>query len=142
MNITTFMAKDHKDCDHAFAEFENHLHENNWEQGTEFWNLFVKKLLAHFQAEEEVLFPAFEDATGMVDGPTSMMRLEHQQMREMVEQIKTSLAKQSADDCLGIADTLMLMLQQHNMKEEQVLYPMADQQVDAKKIIQSMSDYF
>ena len=27
----------------------------------------------------------------------------------------------------GIADTLLIMMQQHNMKEENILYPMCDQ---------------
>jgi hemerythrin-like domain-containing protein len=31
------------------------------------------------------------------------------------------------DEALGTAETFFLFLQQHNVKEEQVLYPMADQ---------------
>ena len=38
-----------------------------------------------------------------------------------------ALAAGNQDDYLGIAETLLIMMQQHNMKEENVLYPMCDQ---------------
>ena len=33
---------------------------------------------------------------------------------------------------LGVAETLLIMMQQHNMKEENVLYPMCDQHLAAE----------
>jgi len=33
----------------------------------------------------------------------------------------------------GLAETLLLMLQQHNLKEEQILYPMMDQALAAEQ---------
>ena len=35
--------------------------------------------------------------------------------------------KKDVDDYLGFSETLLIIMQQHNVKEEQVLYPMADQ---------------
>jgi hemerythrin-like domain-containing protein len=87
---------------------------------------------AHFQAEEEVLFPAFEAATGMRAGPTQMMRYEHEQMRSLLEQWVTGCAAQDEEGCAGVAETLLMLMQQHNMKEENILYPMCDQALDAQ----------
>ena len=33
----------------------------------------------------------------------------------------------NTDDYFGIAETLLIMMQQHNTKEENMLYPMCDQ---------------
>jgi iron-sulfur cluster repair protein YtfE (RIC family) len=37
------------------------------------------------------------------------------------------LLAKDADDYAGNTETLLIMMQQHNMKEEHVLYPMCDQ---------------
>ena len=81
----------------------------------------------HFVAEEAILFPAFEAKTGMTRGPTEVMRVEHAQMRELLSAALQSLHDKDSDDYAGNAETLLIMVQQHNMKEEHVLYPMCDE---------------
>jgi len=56
-----------------------------------------------------------------------VMRGEHVQMRELLDAARDALAAKDADDYSGNAETLLIMMQQHNMKEENVLYPMCDQ---------------
>jgi hemerythrin-like domain-containing protein len=81
----------------------------------------------HFAVEEETLFPAFETHTGMSAGPTEVMRMEHAEMRELFERLAAAATARDADEFLGLAETLNLMMQQHNMKEEQVLYALMDE---------------
>ena len=83
-------------------------------------------MTAHFEAEEGVLFPAFEAATGMGHGPTEMMRHEHEQMRTLLAQLESACDAHDGDGYSGIAETLLMLMQQHNMKEENILYPMCD----------------
>ena len=64
------------------------------------------------------------------------MRMEHQQMRALVQHLDNALAAQDKDEYLGLSETLMVMMQQHNMKEEMMLYPMMEQSVaDGEQII-------
>jgi DUF438 domain-containing protein len=77
--------------------------------------------------EEQTLFPAFEARTGMTMGPTQVMRMEHGQMRELIDAAVDALQAGNTDDFFGQTETLLIMMQQHNMKEENVLYPMCDQ---------------
>ncbi|MBT3836906.1 MAG: hemerythrin domain-containing protein, partial [Thiotrichales bacterium] len=77
-------------------------------------------------SEEEILFSAFEEATGSAQGPTMVMRMEHEQMRSLLQNLQQAVESRDAEQALGVADTLMIMMQQHNMKEEQMLYPMID----------------
>jgi len=81
----------------------------------------------HFAMEEEVLFPAFDDRTGMAMGPTATMRMEHRQMTDLVSQMTDAVQQHDKNGFLGLSETLLMIMQQHNMKEEQMLYRMADQ---------------
>ena len=65
-------------------------------------------------------------------GPTQVMRLEHTQMRALLDDANAALNSGELDDYLGQAETLLIMMQQHNMKEENILYPMCDQHLSAE----------
>lgn len=127
MNIKQFMSQDHKECDLLYAKAEAAASAEDWSTANQTFNEFIQAMERHLGIEETELFPAFEDATGMKMGPTEMMRMEHDQMRVLFVEMRDALERQHSDDYLGIADTLLIMMQQHNMKEEQILYNMMDQ---------------
>jgi hemerythrin-like domain-containing protein len=127
MTFSTQMGDDHHHCDELFAAAEQAVESEQWPQATEAHLRFVDGMEQHLQAEEQLLFPAFEEASGMSEGPTSVMRHEHQQMRALFEQMGQALEAQNSDDYLGASETLLILMQQHNAKEEQILYPMLDQ---------------
>ena len=126
-NIREFMELDHKRCDDEFAAAEDDVLRRDWSAAARTFATFVEDLEAHFRAEEEVLFPAYESSTGMIGGPTQVMRMEHEQMRGLVRQMKEGLAARDGSAFGGSAETLLILMQQHNMKEENMLYPMCDQ---------------
>lgn len=125
--IQNFMTSDHRYCDTFFTLTEIHLAAGHWSAAQATFVRFQALVLQHFCAEEQVLFPAFEEQTGMRTGPTQVMRSEHMQLRALMDAAQTALQAQDDDDYSGHAETLLIMLQQHNTKEENVLYPMCDQ---------------
>ncbi|HEB83279.1 MAG TPA: hemerythrin domain-containing protein [Gammaproteobacteria bacterium] len=125
------MAQDHRDCDRLFSEAENAASTQDWEKARQAFQQFVQAMDRHLGIEEQVLFPAFEQETGIVTGPTEMMRMEHEQMRALFDEMAAALEREEADDYLGEAETLLILMQQHNMKEEQILYSIMDQRLDA-----------
>ncbi len=125
--ITGSLHDHHKLCDADFAAAEEAAHKGDWAACAATYGKFKTELLAHFGVEEEVLFPAFESRTGMVGGPPQIMREEHEKMRDLLRQMDQALEQKSVDGFLGAAETLLIMMQQHNMKEENILYPMCDQ---------------
>ncbi len=125
--IRSFMTDDHRRCDDLFAEAEQAIAKKNLPAAKAAFAHFRNSLLAHFDCEEKTLFPTFEAKTGMRMGPTQVMRMEHSQMRALLDDAAGALERDDADDYLGLADTLLIMMQQHNMKEENILYPMCDQ---------------
>jgi len=125
--ISDFLAPDHQRCDNLFAAAEAAAAHGDWDNAATGFRHFQDALLHHFAMEEEVMFPAFEARTGMTQGPTAMMRSEHRQMTDLLNQMADAAARRDSDGFLGDADTLLIIMQQHNMKEEQMLYQMADQ---------------
>lgn len=126
MTATRVLRDHHKRCDELFASAEEAAHQRRWADCQIGFVRFRDEIEAHFATEEEVLFPAFEAASGMTGGPTQMMRYEHAQMRALLAALATTAAAGDADDYCGTAETLLVMMQQHNMKEEHILYPMCD----------------
>lgn len=125
--IRQFMTADHRHCDDLFAQVEETVGRRDLALARSSFVAFQAGMLAHFSGEEETLFPAFEQRTGMSEGPTRVMRMEHQQIRGLLQEAAETLAAGDIDGYLGVADTIVIMMQQHNMKEENILYPMCDQ---------------
>ena len=125
--LANFFEQDHRDCDARWVDVEELLDTEDIESARPAWNKFDAGMRRHMAMEEEVLFPAFEEAAAMSDGgPTAMMRMEHQQMKGLLDQIGDAMDSGDTQEALDIGDTLLMLVQQHNVKEEGMLYPMSE----------------
>ena len=129
--IKEFLSTDHSRCDEIFAQMEEKAGES-LASAKDLCKEFKDATERHFQMEERVMFLEFETKTGMTQGPTAMMRQEHTQMRTLMSQMLEAIDADNKDKFFGLSETLMILLQQHNMKEEQMLYPMAQQHLAAE----------
>jgi hemerythrin-like domain-containing protein len=100
----------------------------------EFLKVFVDK--CHHGKEEEFLFPALEEAgIPREGGPIGVMLQEHQTGREIIGKMSASLdglGKEGIDAKLifkEAAETYIELLRQHIDKENNVLFPMADERL-------------
>jgi len=132
MTIATFMAEGHASCDELFTIAENLASAEDWSGVQTAFDAFVAEIETHFKREEDLLFPKLESRMGSGGGPTQVMRMEHEQMRGLIAGMKELVTAQDKDEVLGEAETLLILMQQHNMKEEQILYPMIDQMLAAE----------
>ena len=138
-SIKEYLTNDHRKCDEVFAQMEEKAN-TSLADAKELAEEFVADMEHHFQMEERVMFPEFEAKTGMTMGPTEMMRQEHSQMRNLMAQLSEAIENNDKDKFFGLSETLMILLQQHNMKEEQMLYTMAQQHLsaEAERIVEMM----
>ncbi len=138
-SITEYMQHNHRQCDELFAQAEEAVGNQDWAAASKAWQAFATELEQHITIKEEgILFPAVEAVNGPM-GPTQMMRHEHEQMRALISQINEVVETKDSDEFLGLSETLMMLTQQHNMKEEQILYPMIDNSVpDGDALIQEI----
>lgn len=130
--IAEIMTADHKVCDDEFANAEQAALASNWNDAEAGFNTFRNGMAHHFKMEEDALFPALVSAGGP-SGPVNIMRMEHTQIRGLLEQMAAALAKKDAREYGGLSETLLIVMQQHNLKEEQILYPIADQFLAAER---------
>jgi len=120
------MRSEHRECDEIFAAAEKSVIEGNFEEAEKQFLLFADDTLRHFKKEEETLFPTFEEISGSTEGPTRIMRFEHEQVRGLIGKMAEAVENKDSDAYLSLAESMMILLQQHNMKEEQMLYAMCD----------------
>jgi hemerythrin-like domain-containing protein len=141
-DVAGYMTHEHRECDELFAKAEAAVDAGNWAVADEQFTAYDSLTRLHLRREEEVLFPEFESRTGMTSGPTAMMRIEHNQIRALLVSMTAALAERDTETFLGEAETLMILTQQHNMKEEQILYPMTDTTLasDASEVIGRMKE--
>jgi iron-sulfur cluster repair protein YtfE (RIC family) len=135
MQVTETLPDHHRACDDIFADAEKSALAGRWQECEQAFARFRREMAAHFATEEEVLFPAFERASGSSMGPTQMMRMEHAQMNTLIRMLEATIAACDRDGFAGAAETLLIMMQQHNMKEENILYPMCDRALDGLPLL-------
>ena len=141
-SINDFMTGEHRRCDEMLTNAEQAVDKQDWGKANSLTEEFMASMERHFLQEEQVLFPAFEERSGNADGPTQVMREEHQQMRNLLYQLQWSLESESGEEYLDASETLLVMMQQHNMKEEGILYPMTDELLgpEAEQLIATIQE--
>jgi len=142
-SIVGYMTFDHKRCDELYADAESAWNDGDEAKAAELLNSFDLGMKRHLGEEENVLFPMFTEATGMVGGPVQVMTMEHEQMRGVLAQMKEALEGNDLETAMANGDTMVILMQQHNVKEEGILYPMIEQHTsgDVEEVIRSLQTY-
>jgi hemerythrin-like domain-containing protein len=105
-----------------------------------FMRMFADK--CHHGKEEDLLFPALV-AAGVVDhgGPIGVMKSEHVQARECVNRFADAIERHARgettarDDVVQAIDCLRRLYPQHILKENNVLFPMAERILTEKSLV-------
>lgn len=124
--IGAYLEKDHARCDGFYLRSLACVAARDWQQAAELLDRFVQELQRHFTMEEEVVFAAFEAATGVTSGHTEALRREHRQLSGILKRLAEAVAQRKVSDVEDHADTFRIMLWHHSLKEEGMLYPLAD----------------
>jgi len=82
----------------------------------------------HHAKEEEILFIAMlESADQMHCNPIPVMLHEHAESRELVQGMEEAISENNIEKLIDNTRAYGMLLQQHIYKEDNVLYPMAEQ---------------
>ena len=124
--ISAYYEEDHDRLDELFKAYRE-LKRSDFPKAKEAFKAFKTGLQRHIVWEEDLLFPLWEEKTGMSEsGPTFVMRAEHRQIGQQLEAIHDKVAEQNTDTDQE-EQALLTLLGAHNLKEERVLYPSLDQ---------------
>ena len=128
--ITALYEKDHDRLDELFKTFQTSKR-SDFAKAKEAFKEFKVGLQRHILWEEELLFPMWEEKTGMIeDGPTPVMRFEHEQIKKLLEAIHQKVEQQNLESDQE-EQALLNLLGSHNRKEEKALYPAIDNVTNA-----------
>ena len=130
--ITDSFTHDHRRCDHLLAAAETIVDSNDWAAIESSAEALIDAMNRHFALEEDTLFPELARVFLVAANPIEVMRSEHAQMRQLFEDLSAAVRARDRDVYLGVIETLHFAVQQHNSKEECVLYPMADGALKAR----------
>lgn len=138
--IATYLDREHRRCDEQYAVAEAAVARKDWDLAADDFAAFLQLFERHLDKEERVLFPRLDRAMGNAYGPTAVMRAEHGHLRETLQEMRAAIARRDGEDFFDNADTLRVLMHQHNLKEEGILYPHADRALvdQADAIIASM----
>ena len=108
----------------------------SWKKALDFIRHFADQ--CHHYKEEKVLFPAMEEHGIPSDGgPVGMMLIEHEEGRSYVRGMAAALAQieegdsSAANALFENAKNYLRLLREHIQKEDDILFPMADQALGA-----------
>jgi uncharacterized protein (DUF2249 family)/hemerythrin-like domain-containing protein len=124
--IREFLGDDHRRLDAILRHAAVLAHSGSFAQARASFEEFRCGLERHIEMEEEILFPSFEKATGITGGPTVVMHVEHLEIRRLMNTVGASLRAEDLASLLEGIREFTTLLEEHNAKEEDVLYPMAD----------------
>lgn len=133
-SVSEFMGNDHDRLDVLFSEF---ISADEVDSAVERLAAFDTGLRRHIDWEERILFPEFEQRTGMAEsGPTAVMRIEHERIDALLRLIGERCRTAGVEPAV---DELREVLTAHNLKEEMILYPWIDRELEDVEIAAVMT---
>lgn len=141
--ICAYLKHDHQRCDDLFSQAETSIAQRNWKSAIDHFRKYQDVLRQHIRMEERILLPAFEQTLEGGSEPVAMLRMEHRQINGIINRMWEAVQRFDAIDYVLHAETLTLLMQQHTLKEEEMLYPLLDRALASKrsKIISAMAEY-
>jgi iron-sulfur cluster repair protein YtfE (RIC family) len=146
MKITEALKGEHGVFYAQFQFIDNALPDANLATLKALGAMLAAALVPHAQIENDILFPAVEAQIGE-GGATQVMRMEHAEiegklgqlaeLRGMHTDIEGALATKlptldNADEARRMLKDILYLAREHFAKEESILFPMADQMLDAR----------
>jgi iron-sulfur cluster repair protein YtfE (RIC family) len=129
-SVSLMLELQHRRLDDLFDRVEIATEIGSWSEARREFGLFRTALEEHLRIEEEFMFPSFEAFTRALGGPTAAMRDEHREICRFLDAIEGLLGdEQPIGELVAAFEGL---LERHNAKEEQGLYPMFERHAPAE----------
>ena len=155
MKATDILMEEHRVIERVLAALERATHRLS--RGEEVYlrfftgtTVFIKGFTdaCHHKKEEAVLFPALvENGLSKVSGPVAVMLAEHEEGRRLAQGMRQATERFQAGD-IRMRETLVQnakayisLLRQHIIKEDKVLFPLADKVIPVAQQEQILSAF-
>ena len=126
-SVSSYLMWDHDRLDAVLYEVLALVSEGTFERARERYAEFIAGMRRHIDLEEKILFPEFEQRSGIKAGPTDLARRDHEIIREALSDMDTAIAAGSPKPFFLARKKFLSVLPSHHAKEEQLLYPVIDE---------------
>lgn len=120
--LSSFLSAQHRALDQLMEATENAC---GTPRGLSAFMCFQEAMEHHLDLEEQFLFPLLAERMGP-GGPLTVMRQEHDSIRALLRAAPNGHDAAAKGVCRALFETLTVLVSQHHLKEENVLYPMSD----------------
>lgn len=128
--LRNYMEREQRTCAIHYVTAEARIAQGDWDGAEAEFARFRQQFEHHLGREELVLFPRLERAVGGTVMSTSLMRREHAQQRALIALMAEAICARNENEFFDLADTLRALTREHNRKEEDLVYPLAERLFD------------
>jgi iron-sulfur cluster repair protein YtfE (RIC family) len=125
-SITTVMTSEHRRIEGALSDTVSQLAAGLVADARAVFDRLDAEMRLHFRAEEELILPVFEARAGIA-GPVAVIRREHRAIEALLDAVVVALDRNDAASAGDRLHRLAVLLTDHHLKEERILYPKTDQ---------------
>ena len=132
--ISSFMRADHERLAEVFRQFSA-AREKDMESAKVSFSVLDSEVRRHFDLEEQVLFPLFEEKTGTssLNSKASVLRIEHKQVLECMCRIKSMLDDGNLETAY-VENRILEIMKSHRDNENNIVYPWLDEALTSEEI--------
>lgn len=116
---------DHVDYEALLLDCQTAAEQEDWRAVKRLFEELVDRVRLHMAMEEEVLYPAYEEAMDTPQGPTAALRQEHDEIYRLLRDLSRVLVANDSDIFLESLLPLEKVMTKHHEKEEEIFLPMA-----------------
>jgi hemerythrin superfamily protein len=126
LSLAEHLRADHARIDGLLTEIQHFMRVGAWAEADQHLAALDHDLVRHMAAEEALLFPALQNMTEAVARAVPGLLAEHGELRELLPELATALAKQNVVASETILPQLRRSLARHHEDEERLVYPISD----------------
>ena len=129
--VLKIMDKEHSEIENLYKKFLSLINTGD-KKAIDIFIRFRTLLIKHFQWEEKILFPLFEENTGLTGEDISfVLRNEHAQIKKIfLNKIDEKIAQGKFNEIKKFMVGLEEMLKMHRNLETELFYPWFDDTLD------------
>lgn len=130
-SVSEYLSLDHDRLDLLLLEVIKLVSARRFNEARPRLSNFAFDLRRHVYLEDDVVYPRFEQLTGMIDGPTVVMRDEHRAIEHHLAGMIDAAMRDDRDGFDAEQEAMVAVLSDHTAREEAEIYPVLDKRLPA-----------
>lgn len=133
-SVTEYLAHDHDRLDSLLLEVIKLIAARRFTEARPRLSNFAFGLRRHIHLEDEFVYPRFEQLTGIIGGPTMVMRDEHRAIEHHLAGMIDAAMRDDRDGFDSEQEAMVAVMSDHTAREEALIYPLMDRHLPVAEL--------